>query len=176
MRLETDRLLLRSFRAAELVSSLDYLHDPEVMRFMPDGPVLREDIDRFLEEQSGPQADLLAAEQLYTGGLVGHMVFHPWFAPRTYEIGWVIAPQFQDHGYATEAGKRLLGHAFNDLGAHRVIATCQPENTASWRVMEKLQMRREGHFLQCISRPDGTFWDEYFYAILASEWEQQQQQ
>ena len=36
--------------------------------------------------------------------------------------------------------------------------------------MEKIGMRREGHFRQCIYRQENVWWDEYFYAILAKEW------
>jgi len=38
--------------------------------------------------------------------------------------------------------------------------------------MEKLGMRREAHFRQCIHRDDGSWWDEYFYAMLDEEWTQ----
>lgn len=55
------------------------------------------------------------------------------------------------------------------MGLHRIIATCQPENTPSYRVMEKLGMRREGYFQQCIPRGD-IWWDEYYYAMLKTEW------
>jgi RimJ/RimL family protein N-acetyltransferase len=58
------------------------------------------------------------------------------------------------------------------LKAHRVIATCQPENVASWRVAEKLGLRREGHFRACLYRAPGVWWDEYFYALLAEEYEE----
>ena len=50
-----------------------------------------------------------------------------------------------------------------------MVATCQPENTPSWRVMEKLGMQREGHLRKCIYRRE-KWWDEYFYAILEEEW------
>jgi RimJ/RimL family protein N-acetyltransferase len=50
-----------------------------------------------------------------------------------------------------------------------VIATCQPENAPSWRVMEKLGMQREGHLRKCISRDETTWRDEYFYALLEDE-------
>ncbi len=79
----------------------------------------------------------------------------------------------RDHhgqGYATEAARALLGYGFEELDLHRIIATCQPENPASYRVMEKLGMRREGHFRQCIDRGQGVWWDEYFYALLKDEW------
>jgi len=56
------------------------------------------------------------------------------------------------------------------LHLHRIIATCQPQNVASWRVMEKLGMRREAHFRKCLRRPENQWWDEYFYALLDEEW------
>ena len=65
----------------------------------------------------------------------------------------------------------MLDYAFEVRDAHRVIATCQPDNVASYRVMETIGMRREAHFRQCIHRGGDEWWDEYFYAILASEWQ-----
>jgi len=72
--------------------------------------------------------------------------------------------------YATEAAGAVLGYAFETLGLHRVIATCDPANTASVRVMEKLGTRREAHFRKCELLPDGTWADEYFYALLDEDW------
>ena len=62
-----------------------------------------------------------------------------------------------------------MDFAFGALRCHRVVATCQPENVASWRVMEKLGMRREAHFRQGLYQATGEWWDEYFYALLADE-------
>ena len=104
------------------------------------------------------------------GRLIGHLLFNPWFAPRTYEIGWVLNRRYHGSGYAMEAAVALLRYGFETLRLHRVIATCQPENVASWRVMEKLGMRREAHFRKCIARGEATWWDEFVYAILAEEW------
>jgi ribosomal-protein-alanine N-acetyltransferase len=64
----------------------------------------------------------------------------------------------------------LLDYGFTVLQLHRVIATCQPENPPSYRVMEKIGMRREGLFQKCIYRGDDQWWDECFYAILEDEW------
>jgi RimJ/RimL family protein N-acetyltransferase len=98
------------------------------------------------------------------------MPFHPWFAPQTYEIGWALHRTYHGKGYASEAASALLRYGFEELRLHRIIATCQPENIASWRVMEKIGLRREGFFQKCIYRDDGTWWDEYFYALLEEEW------
>ncbi len=71
-------------------------------------------------------------------------------------------------GYATEAAQAMLHNGFSTMSLHRIIATCQPENVPSWRVMEKLGMRREGFFKKCIPSEEGL-WDEYYYAILREE-------
>lgn len=90
--------------------------------------------------------------------------------PSTYEIGWVVAPAHQGRGYATEAALALLAHGFGTVGVHRIVATCQPQNTASVRVIQKLGLRREAHFRKCVLAPDGTWWDEYLFAMLEEEW------
>ena len=82
----------------------------------------------------------------------------------------MLHERVRGRGYATDAARAILRYGFETLGLHRVIANCQPENVASWRVMEKLGMRREAHFRQCIHRDDGTWWDEYSYAILEEDW------
>jgi [ribosomal protein S5]-alanine N-acetyltransferase len=167
---ETDRLVVRRFEPGDWPSVLAYASNPEVMRFLPEGIFDEARAREFVVGNCGEAADERAVTLRSDGPLIGHLVFHLWVAPRTYEIGWVVHPDHQGRGYATEAARALLGLAFERLGAHRVIATCQPENPASCHVAEKLGMRREGHFRACIHRDDGQWWDEYFYAILEEEW------
>ena len=64
---------------------------------------------------------------------------------RQAEIGWVMAPEHGGQGYGTEGAAELLRICFEDLGLRRVIALCFADNVASWRIMEKLGMRREEH-------------------------------
>jgi [ribosomal protein S5]-alanine N-acetyltransferase len=168
--IETQRLRIRSFQPNDWQAVYDYTSDPAVMMYIPEGPFTTEQAKAFVAENMGDQARFFAVLLKTEDMLVGHMVFHPWFAPRTYEIGWVFNGAYHGHGYATEAAMALLQYGFEKLQLHRIIATCQPENLASWRVMEKLGMRREAHFRKCIRRPDGRWWDEYFYALLEEEW------
>jgi [ribosomal protein S5]-alanine N-acetyltransferase len=78
--------------------------------------------------------------------LIGHIAFFKYFGEHTFEIGWVFNPKYCNKGYASEAAYALLKYGFEELKLHRIIATCQPENTGSYRVMEKIGMRREGYF------------------------------
>ncbi len=168
---ETSRLRLRAIAASDWPAIFAYMSDPRVTAFLPEG-VLDETASRsFAETRSGEDGGAVAVIEKASGHMIGHMPFHPWLAPQTHEIGWAFHREHQGKGYATEAARALLAHAFDVLKAHRVIATCQPENSASWRVAEKLGLRREGHFRACIYRAPGIWWDEYFYAVLAEEYE-----
>jgi RimJ/RimL family protein N-acetyltransferase len=170
--IETSRLRLRAIAAGDWSAIFAYMSDPGVTAFLPEG-LLDENASRvFAQKHSGESGEVVAVVEKASGRMVGHMAFHPWFAPDTHEIGWAFHHEHQGKGYATEAGQALLAYAFEGLKAHRVIATCQPENVASWRVAEKLGLRREGHFRAGLYRAPGVWWDEYFYALLAEEYEE----
>lgn len=166
----TSRLVLRRVVIDDWPAIHRYMSDPSVTAWLPQGMLDAAGARAFAEKNAGENAEALAVLVAGSGEVAGHMVFHPWVVPRTYEIGWVLCARHQRQGYATEAARSLLAYAFEALRCHRVIATCQPENVASWRVMEKLGMRREGHFRACIHRPSDEWWDEYFYALLAEEY------
>ena len=170
--IETQRLRLRPFVQTDWQAVHAYTADPGVMTYMLDldGPLTEEQARQFVAENTGDEARAVAITLKPGNQLIGHLVFHPWFAPRTYEIGWLLGKSYHGQGYAPEAAAAMLKYGFEELLLHRVIATCQPENVPSYRVMEKIGMRREGWFRKCIYRDDGTWWDEYFYALLEEEW------
>jgi ribosomal-protein-alanine N-acetyltransferase len=167
--IDTERLRIRHFTAEDWPAVHAYTSNASVMTHVPEGVMTAEQTRQFIAESMTDEARTYAVDLRAENRLIGHVGFHPWFAPRIYEIGWVFHPRYHGQGYATEAAAALLRYGFESLSIHRVIATCQPENTASWRVMEKLGMQREGHLRKCIYR-DERWWDEYFYAILEEEW------
>ncbi len=169
-RIETQRLIIRQFELQDWEVVHSYTGDATVMTYIEDGQMSAMQTRQFVEKHSGEQAEAFPVLLKSQSRLIGHMIFHPWFGHLTYEIGWVFHPSYQGKGYATEAAKALLQYCFENLQAHRVIATCQPENPASYRVMEKIGMKREGHFRKCHHRGKNIWWDEYFYAVLDEEW------
>jgi RimJ/RimL family protein N-acetyltransferase len=86
------------------------------------------------------------------------------------EIGWVLAPDHEGHGYATEAVRELLRICFEDLGLRRVFAQCFADNEPSWRLMERVGMRREEHAVRESLHRSGEWLDGLRYAVLADEW------
>lgn len=85
-------------------------------------------------------------------------------------LGWSMDPEVQGRGLATEALRAGLGICFDHLGLHRVEAGCFTENASSWRLMERVGMRREGHFLREAMHRDLGWTDTYAYGMLDSDW------
>ena len=86
------------------------------------------------------------------------------------ELGWVLDPAHAGRGYATEAVRELLRYCFEDLGVRRVVANCFLANDASWRLMERVGMRRETHAVRESLHRSGEWLDTVAYALLADEW------
>jgi RimJ/RimL family protein N-acetyltransferase len=86
------------------------------------------------------------------------------------ELGWVLDPAHTGAGYATEAVNELLHICFADLGLRRVTAECFTDNEASWRLMERLGMRRELHAVNDALHRSSTWHDTFGYGLLATEW------
>ncbi|GAE90169.1 N-acetyltransferase [Acetivibrio straminisolvens JCM 21531] len=92
-----------------------------------------------------------------------------------WEIGYVFNPQYYGNGYATESCRAVIDYGFKKLKARRIVAMCNPENIASWKLLERLNMRREGHLLKNIffkrdEKGECIWVDTYEYAILIDEW------
>lgn len=86
------------------------------------------------------------------------------------EIGWCLSPEHQGRGYATEAVHELLRICFEELGLRRVVAMCFADNVPSWRLMERLGMRREEYAVRDSLHRSGEWLDGMTYALLVDEW------
>jgi RimJ/RimL family protein N-acetyltransferase len=86
------------------------------------------------------------------------------------ELGWVVAPSYAGRGIATEAVTALLGICFEHLGLRRVKALCFADNTPSWKLMERVGMRREEYNVRDSLHRDRGWLDGMGYALLADEW------
>ncbi|WP_129664008.1 GNAT family N-acetyltransferase [Phytoactinopolyspora endophytica] len=85
-------------------------------------------------------------------------------------LGYLIDPRFAGNGYATAIARALLELSFTELGLRRVTAGCFADNLASWRVMERLGMRREQHGVKDSWHAEFGWVDGFTYGILADEW------
>lgn len=169
MNIETSRLLIRKFKYEDWQDVYTYTSDATVMKYIPEGVFSKDDAKKFVNENMKENVKNFPVVLKNEKILIGHIVFFDYFWDHTYEIGWVFNSLYHQKGYASEAAKAIVDYGFNIMKLHRIIATCQPENTSSYRVMEKIGMRREGYFKKCIPTEKG-WWDEYYYAILKEEW------
>ena len=175
--LQTERLLLRPFQESDLEAFAAYRSDPEVARYQGwDAPYSLAKAAAFIAEMKQKQPGIpgewlqIAIERKQQPGLIGDCVFRI----QTHdvlqtEIGFTFSRKYQGQGYATEAVTCLLDYLFGTLNLHRVTAICDAENHASARLLERLGLRREGHFVENIWFK-GTWGSEYIYAILEKEW------
>jgi RimJ/RimL family protein N-acetyltransferase len=174
--LETPRLVLREFSEDDATAVHAYASDAEVVRYLDWGPNTREDTARFLvtaraARDAGPRTTyhlaivLKTAEHLVGGCRIE--IRNP--ANGNGDLGYVLHRQAWGHGYATEATRALLAFGFGRLALHRIWATCDVENQASVRVLEKIGMGREGHLRHNVRRK-GEWRDSYLYATVEPEW------
>lgn len=175
--LHAPRLLLRDIAEADFAAIHRYSSDPEVVRYLTWGPNTEEDTRRYVRwalghQRGKPRLNFEFAVILQeTGQFLGNCgigVADP--HNREAWIGYVFSREAWGHGYATEASLALLALGFEQLGVHRIIATCDPANVASARVLEKIGMQREGRLRQHKWARD-RWRDSYLYGILEDEWE-----
>lgn len=162
--------MIREFEFKDWQALYAYTSKIDVMKYLPEETFTEKEAKEFVTNNTGDAADKFAVVLRAEDLLIGHISLQQYFGEHTYEIGWVFNPAYQNKGYASEAAKAVLEYGFKEMNLHRIIATCQPENPPSYRVMEKIGMRREGFFKKCIPHGD-EWWDEYYYAILNDEFE-----
>ena len=95
----------------------------------------------------------------------------PGLPQRTQSVmGYMLEPDFAGRGLGTDLARGLLYAAFDTLGLRRVTASCNADNVASVRVLEKAGMRREQHGVQDSWHAELGWVDGYQYALLDHEW------
>ena len=174
--LETDRLIVRNFRPEDWQDLQAYVSRPDIMWYERPWDASDEACRQQVLDFSKSDR-FLAVEWKACGKMIGHL-YYSQIMPldfMTWMLGYIFNSEFQHRGFATEACRAVLDHGFRTLGVHRVEARCSPENVSSWRLMERLGMRREGHSPKCVTfrkTPEGKaiWWDELRYGILDEEW------
>lgn len=171
--IKTNRCLIRPFEKGDLEAFARYRGQEEVARYQSwseytfqDAVSLFEAMDYSTFGTNGSWYQLAVASA-ENDELFGDIAVH-FIDEQQIEIGFTVAPQHQRKGIAAEAVSAFLRYVFGELGRHRVIAITDARNTASYRLLETLGFRREGHFIQNIFFK-GEWGDEYQYALLRSE-------
>ena len=194
--LHTDRLVLEPLGDEHLEHEVELDADPEVMRYLVDGrartraEVVEAHARRLASARTvdglGFWAGFLregtdSADGGEAGEFVGWWILEP---PTRAdqgpvagqgELGYRIVRRRWRQGLATEGGRELLRHGFEDLGLERVFAETMAVNTGSRAVMEALGMRFVRGF-HLADSPDfhavipGSEHGEVEYAVTRAEW------
>ncbi len=147
MQLTTDRLILRQFREADLDEYARMCADPEVMQYLSasGAPMSRADAWRQMAMFAGHWAlrgyGTWAIEERATGRFVGRAGLHYPEGWPDREVGWTLAREFWGRGFATEAARAAVAHAFDTLGWDHLVSLILPGNERSVRVAERLGAR-----------------------------------
>ena len=176
VRLESARFALREFQSSDVRDVHIYASDPFVTRYMIWGPNELEETRAFIEHamrkaREEPRLTYeLAVTLRDTGELIGGAGLRVYSVEhRNGDIGYIVRRNCWGQGYAIEAARLLLQFGFEKLGLHRIWATCDPENAASIRVLQKMGMKWEGRLRhQFLVR--GQWRDADLYAILEDDW------
>lgn len=165
---ESDRLILRRYVQEDLSDLFAYLSDPEVVAFEPYPPMDPEETRKNLEWRIQTE-EMIAAELKSTHRMIGNI----YLGKREFdslELGFVFHQNYWGKGYAQEGCACLITQAF-DSGIHRIFAECDPRNTRSWKLLERLDFTREAHLKQNVyfqkdSEGRPIWKDTYIYSRL----------
>jgi RimJ/RimL family protein N-acetyltransferase len=176
--IETDRLLLRRYVENDYNDLLKLQSNPDVARYLLYDARTPEQVKEALTGRladvpmdTDGQALTVAVILRDTGRHLGEVTLFVNNAEhRTGELGYVFHPESHGHGYAAEASVELLRLGFEELGMHRIIARLDARNDSSVKLLKRLGLRQEAHFVKN-EYLKGEWTDELVFAMLFEEWE-----
>lgn len=170
-RIETKRLILRRYSLMDKNDLLELMKQRVEEVFEGYSWFEEEMIDEQLNERINNK-EFIAVELKENHKLIGNIYLGE-RNNNTKELGYCFNKDYLNKGYGTEASKAIVMEAFEN-GTHRIYSECNPLNIPSWKVMEKIGMRREGRLIENISfkndkNGNPIYEDTFIYAILRGE-------
>jgi RimJ/RimL family protein N-acetyltransferase len=149
--IETERLILRPWRGADIAPNTAMLSDPDSARFITaDRKPVTDALNgwRNAAIMAGHWAlygaGMFVVEEKSSGLFTGRV--GPWFPPSWpgFEVGWGIAKEFRGKGYAVEAARAAIDWAFANFEIEQVVHSIDPSNLASQAVARRLGADKHG--------------------------------
>lgn len=173
IRIDTKRLLIRNYEIEDVKDYYDYMcleytasqEDFEPFNYQQ----CKEAVIERLKDDSYMVVELKEEKKV-----IGDLCYRS-RSYETFEIAFDFNVKFEKKGYATESCRALLHFLFKSRDARRVVAECNDTNINSIKLLERLGLRREGHFLEDVwfkkdDVGEPIYISSYYYAILRSEW------
>ena len=175
--LESERLIFRKFKQEDLPVISEFFGNAENMKYRMSEPKTeietREYLNRIISGEDVKEGNYTFAVDLKSENLlIGYCGFFN--MPNAPEVHWFLHNTYWRQGYGTEIGRTMLRFGFETLNLRRIIAGCNARNTGSYKIMEKIGMRREANFIKAQkgnSALNYEWCDRLQYAILKEEWE-----
>jgi RimJ/RimL family protein N-acetyltransferase len=174
--LESERILLRPLLLKDAADVFSYRSDPLISLYQSWRPEMLADVEEFIANRIVGEPDRpdtwfqLAICRKDPIGLIGDCGLHfPKYALSQVEVGITLKRDHHGLGFATDALKLVFDYVFGGLEKHRIFASVDPSNHSSIRLLERMKMRKEAHFVESIWARD-RWVDDFIYAILAREW------
>lgn len=173
---ETGRLVLRRELPGDLAVWLEHINTPQVMEKVG-GVQSPDEVAASFAKMAAAELPFVFVALKADGTLLGKCGFAPIETPVApdalrgqVQIGWTLRADHWGHGYAREAAEAMLALGFARLGLTTVFAQTSERNDASWRLMERLGMRRRAD----LDYPDADYPPEdnptMVYRLDAADW------
>ena len=171
--IKTNRLIIRPIHIEDRIDIFKYRSDAETNKYQGWIPESIEDIYAFIIKNpvvfNTPdtwfQLTVILAE---TNEIIGDIGVH-FVGEEQCELGCTLSKNVHNKGYASEALRAIINVLFAKLNKHRITASIDPRNSASLKLFERLNFRKEAHFKQSIFL-NGEWVDDVIYACLREEW------
>ena len=171
----TERLKIRQFNKNDYIELYEYLSDRRTYNYEPGKPISIEKSKEICIERARNKI-FFAVELKSENKLIGHIYFNK-VEPKKlliYELGFIFNKKYQNKGYATEAIHYFIKNQFLKTNIHKIVAHCNPKNTKSWKLLERLQFKREGKLRKNIffnkDKNKNPIWiDTYEYGLLKED-------
>ena len=171
--LETENLTLRSLIDSDRQTFLQMHLDTEINRYIRPPEDQQQILVKFDERKqpwdykSGSWLTLTIEDK--QGAFVGYSGFHCIDTEyNDVEVGYIMHPNAQGKGYATEALKRIVSWGVQQYQIRKFIAYCDVENIGSQRVLQKTGFQQEGLLREHVK--NGERWvDDCVFGLLSRE-------
>lgn len=169
--LNTKRLVLRQMLESDFESYCDYALDEKVMQYiMPIGTLeeIKQHFNGYADAWDAQEGKWmgLAVQLKDTGDLIGDIGFrYKSKEHQQIELGYKFNKNYHGKGYGSEAMDAFVNHIDQNWDFHKLVAYCDPRNTASFKLMQRYGMKQEGLFKEHFKFGD-EWQDELAYGVL----------
>ena len=177
MKLETQRLVIRSYVESDLMDGFRLMQDESLFTFLDMSVMPMDEYEKLFRwlmksYSVGFDGDFKYSFNVTlkeTGKHIGWVgIGGVDFDHSVKELYWLIGREYQNKGYASEAAAALLEYGFCTIGLAEIVAFCKPENIASMKVMQKIGLKYQS-IVEGLPEKYGLFNGEPKYALSRNE-------